>query len=175
MTHGSALDVLRSLPYGREFALKYEELVAHLLESLLSADLDFPDIRLGGKYGFDRRDIIFENCSEIGFWPILRQRYRGEYLVFDAKNGARGPTKLDVLSLAHYLKPYGCGMFGCLVIRDQERRASYAARREQWISLEKMIITLNDFDLAEMAERKSQGFDVSYYIARKIAEFRMSL
>ena len=171
----TALSVLKSLPRGKRHAKQYEDLVASILESLLSADLDFPEIQLSGNYGHDRRDIVFENRSNSGFWPIIRERYRGEYLVFDAKNAARGPTKPDVLALAHYLKPSGCGMFGCLVIRDLEGRPSFAARREQWISLGKMIIVLNDYDLAEMFERKTQGLDVSYYMARKIAEFRMLL
>jgi hypothetical protein len=38
-----------------------------------------------------------------------------------------------------------------------------------------MIIVLNDHDLLEMLDRKSKGQDTDLYIARKIAEFRMSL
>jgi hypothetical protein len=168
---------LLSVPAGWQDAHRYQLLVRDILQTVFHPTLELAEYELRGNDGADRRDIIFQNrCrSDTDYWTEIREKYGGEFPVFDAKNLSRPVGKSHVLSIAHYLKSYGCGLFGGLVVRKAEGKSGYYARREQWISHQKMIIVLNDHDLLEMLDRKSKGQDTDLYIARKIAEFRMSL
>ena len=165
------------MPTGHDYWRPYQELVYEILTYVFCPPLLSPEYEWRGNEGADRRDIIFENSvrSNDSFWPVIRERYAGEYPIFDAKNLSGDLDKQDVLGVSHYLKTYGCGMFGGLVIRGAEGKTSFIARREQWVSQGKMLVVLNDYDLVEMLDRRNKGQDLSFYIARKIAEFRMSL
>lgn len=154
---------------------KYQKLISDILENLFTPPLESPRYEYSDLTKKNRRDIIFENSSEIGFWKQVRSKYQGDYIVVDAKNYSEPIKKKSVIEIAHYLKPYGCGLFGLLVSRHKESDSSFDARKEQWISSMKMIISLNDEDIIEMLNIKISGGKPEELIRRKIADFRMKL
>jgi hypothetical protein len=83
--------------------------------------------------------------------------------------------KRPVVDLAHYLKPYGCGMFSILCCRKGASGGAAHAIREQWIGGEKLIVVLSDETLLDMIQRKSSGRMPEELLRHQIARFRKSL
>lgn len=166
------LDVLAP---GAANALTYQRLIADILTYLFCPPLELPRYELLDATSRNRRDIILENSAASGFWLQLRERYRADYIVVDAKNYTDAIKKRPVVDIAHYLKPYGCGMFGMIVTRQGTSRAGLHALREQWVAGGKMIVTLNDADLRAMLSVRAQGGSPDELLRIKIADFRMSL
>jgi len=136
------IEILESISTGDEETKnewsKYQKTVSDILEHLFSPPLEKPKYELLDLDEKNRRDIILENSADSGFWKQIRDTYSGEYIVVDAKNYTKPIKKRPVVDIAHYLKPYGCGMFGILVSRIEESESSLYARKEQWIGNKKM-------------------------------------
>jgi hypothetical protein len=168
----SALD---SIVPGEKGWSSYQRLIADILEFLFCPPLELPRYELSDADARNRRDIIFENPSGDGFWSQLRGDYSAFYVVVDAKNYAKPVPKRAVLDIAHYLKPYGVGMFALLISRREPSSGAAHASREQWIGGKKMIVHLGDAGMKEMLDLKTRGGEPSEVIRRRIADFRMSL
>jgi len=97
------------------------------------------------------------------------------YIVIDAKNYGRRIEKRAVIEIAHYLKLFGCGLFGIIVSRYGPARSGDYAAREQWIASQKMIIILSDDDVIKMLQMKAIGNRPEELLRSKIADFRVSL
>lgn len=160
---------------GRESWFRYQSLIADILEFLLCPPLEAPKVELADSDKRNRRDIIFENSSKDGFWPVVRDIYQGHYIVVDAKNYSDFLDKKPILEISHYLKPYGCGMFSIIVSRKGYSPAAEHAAKEQWIGGKKMIVSLSDLDIIKMLEHKKEGLDPEEVIKNYISDFRLSL
>lgn len=160
---------------GRKEWESYQRLVADILEFLFCPPLELPRYQLSDADARNRRDILFENAEFNGFWSQIRSDYSAHYIVVDAKNYSRPLPKSAVLDIAHYLKPYGCGMFALLVSRRGPGSGAAHATREQWIGGRKMIVHFEDTSLGEMLELKASGGEPEEVVRRRIADFRMSL
>lgn len=154
---------------------RYQQLCAEILEYLFCPPLEPLHYEFSDSDSRNRRDMIFENPAIEGFWSYIRSTYSAHYVVADAKNYTESLKKQPVLDLAHYLKPYGCGMFGLLLSRKGAGGAAEHALREQWIGGQKMMVILSDTDLEEMIKIKAAGGKPEEIIRKAIAEFRMSL
>lgn len=153
----------------------YQRLSSKIIEYLFCPPLvfrryDFPD-----ETKHDRRDAIFENAVSDGYWAQLRQTYKADYVVVDAKNYSDAIPKRPVLELAHYLKPHGCGLFGILMCRKGSSAAARRAIQEHWIGCQKLIVVLADKDIKDMIQIKRKGGKPEEQLARIIADFRMGL
>lgn len=168
----AALDA--TVPGNKDWAV-YQRLVADILEFLFCPPLELPRYELSDADVRNRRDILFENPRGDGFWTQVRDDYSAHYIVVDAKNYAKPVPKGAVLDIAHYLKPYGCGMFALLVSRHGPGSGAEHATREQWIGGNKMIVHLGDTHLKEMLELRASGGEPQEVIRHQIADFRMSL
>ena len=165
---------IRTIPPGKEGWSTYQKSIGRLLELLFCPPLGSP---LGEKNDFDkvnRRDLIFANHASDGFWAALRQRYGADYILVDAKNGAR-VKKSDVLQIANYLKPHGLGKFAIIAGRAGVERGVPAVLREQWAFHEKMILVLNDDDLEEMVLAYGSGREQTQVLSDKIQAFRVGM
>jgi len=160
---------------GRDTWSQYQSLIADILEFLLCPPLEAPKVELADSDKRNRRDIIFENSSNNGFWPVVRDIYQGHYIVVDAKNYTNLLNKKPVLEISHYLKPYGCGMFSIIVSRKGYGPAAVHAAKEQWIGGNKMIVSLSDEDILNMLDCKKEGIAPEEIIKKYISDFRMSL
>jgi hypothetical protein len=173
-THAFRTALDAAIPGKKDWS-SYQRLVADVLEFLFCPPLELPRYELPDADVRNRRDILFENPSGDGFWTQIRSDYSAHYIVVDAKNYAGPVPKSAVLDIAHYLKPYGCGMFALLVSRRGSSRGAAHATREQWIGGNKMIVHLDDNSLKEMLELRTSGGEPQEVIRRRIADFRMSL
>jgi hypothetical protein len=154
---------------------KYQRFVADVLEYLFCPPLQPPKYELADESARNRRDVIFENSAPDGLWSQLRDIYAAHYIVVDAKNNKGLLEKDQVVDIAHYLKPYGCGMFALLISRIGAGASARHAMREQWIGGQKLIVSLADTHLIEMIQLKAKGGRPEETIRRVIADFRMSL
>lgn len=154
---------------------KYQSLVVDILEFLLCPPLEAPEVELADSDKRNRRDIIFENASNDGFWRRARDIYQGHYIVVDAKNYSDPLSKRPVLDISHYLKPYGCGMFAIITSRKGYSSVGKHAAKEQWIGNKKLIVSLSDSDMLKMLDLKKDGAPPEDVIKKYISDFRMSL
>jgi hypothetical protein len=166
--------LLQGIEGGHENWMGFQKLIGEILSYLFVPPLSPPKYEHDDAEGRNRRDLIFENSSEQSFWKGIREVYRGYYIVVDAKNNKEEIDKKPVLDIAHYLKPYGCGMFGILVTRLGAAESADHAIKEQWIGNGKMIVVLHDNDILEMLKLKPLNKSEEI-IRTKIAEFRMRL
>ena len=165
---------IKAITPGKEGWNSYQKLIGRLLELLFCPRLGSP---LGEKNDFDkvnRRDLIFANHVSDGFWAALRQRYSADYILVDAKNGAR-VKKSDVLQIANYLKPHGLGNFAIIMGRAGVERSVPAVLKEQWAFHGKMILVLNDDDLEEMVLAYGSGREQTQVLSDKIQAFRIGM
>lgn len=167
--------MLKDIEPGTDGWSKYQQLVFEILEFLFCPPLENPQFELADKDKRNRRDFIFENSTNDGFWKIIRETYEGHYIVIDAKNYAKPLAKRPILDISHYLKPYGCGLFAIIVSRKGIDGAAEHAVKEQWIGSKKMIISFSDEDLTKMLDWKLTGIPVEEALKSKLSEFRMSL
>jgi hypothetical protein len=101
----------------------------------------------------------------------LRHRYKGDYIVVDAKNYDGLVGKNDVLQIGNYLKQHGTGLFGLIVTRQGEDSSSLETRKEQWTTYDKLIIILTDDEIKAMLSSNRP----EEIIKQKIEDFRLDL
>ncbi len=171
----SLIESLNTLTAGKRNWSEYQRLTADILEYVFCPPLEPPRLEFSDTDSRNRRDMIFENSANDVFWSQLRNTYAAHYIVADAKNYVDSLNKKPVLDIAHYLKSYGCGLFGVLVCRQGAGQSALHAIREQWIGGNKMIVVLSDADIIEMIRIKSDGGKPEEIIRKAIADFRMSL
>lgn len=169
------IDELDSCKPGRIEWLSYQHLVGAILERLFCPPLLPPLRENTDALAVNRRDFIFPNYVDDGFWAFLRSKYSADYIVVDAKNYSGKVKKEQVLQIANYLKPHGAGLFGLIVCRNGGDRSCVLTLREVWIVERKLIITLTDYDLKEMLVAKSSGTQPESIIRQKIEDFRLEL
>lgn len=168
-------EALNGIEPGTKDWAKYQSLIADILEFLLCPPLGAPEVELADKDKRNRRDIIFENSANNGFWKIVRDNYEGHYVVVDTKNYSKPLTKRPILDISHYLKAYGCGLFSIIVSRKGYGPSGNHAAKEQWIGSHKMIVSLSDEDIIKMLELKQEGLNPEDVIKGYISKFRTSL
>lgn len=166
---------LNNITPGKENWSKYQSLIVDILEFLFCPPLEAPEVELSDRDKRNRRDIIFENGANDGFWRVVRDVYQGHYIVVDAKNYTAPLNKKPIIEIAHYLKPYGCGMFALIISRNGLSAAGKHATKEQWIGNKKLIVSLSDNEILTMLELKNESSPVEDVIKKNISDFRMSL
>jgi hypothetical protein len=166
---------LESLKPGKEAWSHYQKLVSDIMEFLFSPPLGEPALEAPDETRQDRRDMILANRAERGPWSLIRQRYCADYIVVDAKNHGKPLGKRAILEVAHYLKPYGIGMFALVVCRSGLAPSGRHAVKEQWIGSGRMIVVLTDESINEMLNLKAQRSSPEAIIEESIRQFRLSL
>ncbi len=91
---------------GRDDCYKYQEKCKDIFEYLFSPPLGKPHYENRDETNTNRRDIIFPNYTEDGFWKFLRNKYAADYIVIDAKNYKDSIKKEAVLQMSNYLKSF---------------------------------------------------------------------
>lgn len=166
---------LRSTLPGRHHWTAYQQLCGDILSFLFRDVLEAPLEENSNQSQVNRRDFIFPNYSTDGFWSFLRQHYRADFIVVEAKNYEAPIKKDQVLQLANYLTTHGTGLFGMLVTRAGANRSAVWTQREQWVLHNKLVVVLTDADLRQMLTTKANEGDPSVVIRQKIEDFRLGL
>ena len=169
------LEKLRACRPGKDDWVDYQRVIGQIFEHLFCPPLAVPHTESSDASGVNRRDLIFPNYVDHGFWSFLRQAYKADYIVIDAKNRKKAIGKRDVLQIANYLKPRGAGMFAVIASRTGAGPAGLATIREQWMGNGKMIVSLQDENVEEMLMGASTGGDATKVIGRLVEEFRLSM
>lgn len=168
------IEKLKNCIAGKDHWSEYQKIVGEILSYLFCPPLSEP---LKEKYDYakvNRKDFVFPNYSERGFWAFLRDNYKADYIVVDAKNYAKNILKKDVLQIANYLKPHGAGLFGIIVSRNGYGESAYYCLREVWMQEKKLIVSLQDNDIEQMLLEKESGNPPENVIRQKIEDFRLS-
>ncbi len=166
---------LKQTDPGQQEWASYQSKVREILTDMLCPPLEHPLSEDPNMTGVNRRDILFPNYADGGFWKYLRDIYEAHFLVVEAKNTSALVIKNAVLQVANYLSTQGLGLFGVIACRRGASRGAEVTRREQWIMHRKLIIVLNDDDLRQMVSSASNGEDPGIVIRQKIEDFRRSI
>jgi hypothetical protein len=169
------LQELKACTRGKVMWPLYQQLIGRLLIHLFCPPLQTPTAESADATKENRRDYVFPNYSEAGFWCFLRQQYQADFVVVDAKNYTKGVRKRDVLQVAHYLKPHGAGLFAMIVSRGLPAPDARSAAREAWISQRKLVLFLDDADIESMVLAKAAGREAEVLVRQKLEDFRLSL
>lgn len=170
------IDDLQKCESGREYCYIYQDLVGRILNYLFSPPLISALSESSDSSNVNRRDFVFPNYVENGFWAVMRERYSADYIVVDAKNYTKKVGKRDVLQVANYLKDFGAGLFGIIVSRNGGDKAGCEATlREQWVLHRKLILVLTDDDLIAMLRAKADSFEPERVLIERIEQFRLSM
>jgi hypothetical protein len=169
------LAALADIRPGRDQWNEYQGIVGRLIEYLFVPPLGVPALEISNESGADRRDLVMANMAESGTWALLRQMYRADYVVVDAKNHAEPLDKKPILEVAHYLKWYGPGLFALVACRQGFGEAGRIAAREQWIGSQRMIVPVTDEDFTEMVRLRQRSSSPEDILVETIRKFRLSL
>jgi len=166
---------LRRCRVGREDWVKYQRVVADVFDFLFVPPLTPYTWESSDALGANRRDIVLPNYAADGFWKFLREVYRADYIVIDAKNGRNRVSKPEALQVANYLKTHGTGKFGIIATRSGASRAGQHTIAEQWALYGKMIVLLVDDDIERMLLAAGSGGRPEDVIGQKIESFRLAM
>lgn len=169
------LEKLKSCQPGKQYWSDYQKLIGQILEHLFCPPLESPISESIDKFSVNRRDWIFPNYSDSGFWHFLRQTYKADYIVVDAKNYKDSISKNQVLQISNYLKSHGAGLFAIITTRKGANKGAELTIREQWMTQNKMILVVNDNDLEAMLLASSSGGEAYKVIGQVIENFRLSI
>lgn len=170
------LPSLREIPSGQANWVEYQKACSTLLEYLFCPPLERPYTESSTENRINRRDIVMANYTNDGFWSFLRDQYKADFIVVEAKNLSGNAGKGHVLQIANYLSAGGLGLFGLIVTRSGLDRTGQFIQREQWLLHHKMILILNNRDVDQMLDAKAM-LDTSpeALIRQKIEDFRLSV
>ncbi|MCK5034958.1 MAG: HNH endonuclease [Candidatus Sabulitectum sp.] len=169
------IEQLRSCEPGRGNWPSYQKLVGQIFENLFCPPLESPILESSDNCRANRRDLVFPNYADSGFWHFMRQTYMADFVVVEAKNYTKPISKAQVLQTSNYIKPHGAGMFAIITTRSGANTGALQTIREHWMTHKKMILTLDDDDLDGMLRAASSGGDPSRVIGQALQEFRLSI
>ena len=169
------IEQLKNIKPGRKDWSLFQKLCVNIFEYLFTPPLEKPLYELSDQTKTNRRDIIFPNYSDTGFWKFIRNKYNADFIVIDAKNYSKHVEKKEVLQMSNYLKSFGTGLFGIIVCRNNPKSNATITQREHWMAYHKLIIFINDNDIIQMLTLKEKSNSPEDVIRQKIEEFRLSL
>ncbi len=166
---------LRNCPPGASHWMDYQKLVGEILTHLFCGPLLLPQVEHSDATKKNRRDFIFPNYAEGGFWRYLRDRYEADYIVVDAKNSAEEVGKDSVNQITNYLKGPGTGLFGIIVCRTGPSSGASTTVYEKWLFDRKLIVFVTDEDIVRMLLAKAAQGDPTRILTDIIQRFRLSI
>lgn len=169
------IDELKNIKPGKKDWSIFQKLCVNIFEYLFTPPLEKPLYELSDETRTNRRDIIFPNYADAGFWKFMMDKYNADFLVIDAKNYSANVEKKEVLQMSNYLKSFGTGLFGIIVCRKNPKSNAIITQREHWMAYHKLIIFINDNDIIQMLTLKEKSNSPEDVIRQKIEEFRLSL
>lgn len=169
------IDKLHACKPGKENWKVYQNLIGDVLTFLFCPPLLPPLSERADANKINRRDFIFPNYCDKGFWAYLRSKYLADYIVIDAKNYRQKISKNEVLQISNYLKEHGTGLFGIIITRNGVSESAIYTLREVWAVDKKMIIILQDNDVEQMLLERLANREPENIIRQKIEDFRLSI
>ena len=169
------IDRLKNCAPGIKHWRVYQKLVGEILTVLFCPPLEQVSEQNADEDYANRRDFVLPNYSIGGNWNYLRDTYKADYIIVDAKNSSEHIKKDDILQVAHYLKEKGPGLFGIIFSRCGVNENTLSHLRTIWRDEDKMLIILDDNDVEQMLLLKQSGNDPTKIILKKIEDFRLKI
>ena len=166
---------LRDCPAGKSHWVEFQRIVKDAFERLFVPPLERVIGESADASGANRRDVILPNHAPDGFWKSMRDTYKADYIVVEAKNYRRPITKTQALQVANYLKPHGAGMFAIIAARNGANRSCMQVIREQWTTYGKLMVPLTGDDIENMLRTKGAGGSPEEFLVTVIRDFRLSM
>ena len=166
------------IPVGHEHFSQYEHFVRIAFNYLFSSELGDGQAQSRTEpenEGLEKRDIVFHNKAESGFWYDLKVKYSASEIVVDAKN-TDDLGRDDLRQLYCYLKP-ALGLWGFIVCRSEPTRLISAFNRTLFQNFEqkRRLLILCDDDLRRMVEQARRGNRPSEYLQDRMSKFVRSV
>ncbi len=166
---------LRECPPGKSDWVEFQRIVKDAFECLFVPPLERVIGESADASGANRRDVILPNHASDGFWKSMRDAYKADYIVVEAKNYKHPITKTQALQVANYLKPHGAGMFAIIAARNGANASCMGNIREQWTIYGKMMVVLTGDEIEDMLRTKGAGGSPEEFLATVIRDFRLSM
>lgn len=166
---------LRDCPAGKPHWVEFQRVVKDAFEQLFVPPLERVMGESADASGTNRRDVILPNHAPDGFWKSMRDTYKADYIVVEAKNYRHPIAKAQALQVANYLKPHGAGMFAIIAARNGVSRSCMEVIREQWTTYGKLMIPVTGDDIEDMLRTKGGGGSPAEFLVTVIRDFRLSM
>lgn len=163
-----------TLPKGVEHFTEYEHMVRITFNYLFTPPLGEGKHQVRtvpGDDGLEIRDIIAQNRSDDGFWKDIKDRFKADEIVIDAKNKGQ-ITRDDLRQLYCYLKE-GLSLWGIIVSRNPSSTNIVAYNRTLFKNFSKQrgVLLLSDRQLKQMVEMKIRQREPTDYIRNLWSKF----
>ena len=151
---------LLNCPIGHADWHGYEDICVEILKFLFVPPLSSPDIQSRTEGGLLRRDALFPNYVEQGFWSLIGNRYGSNFILFEFKNTANlEPTHVDQVDKYLRQGKDTIGRFGIILSRKPPPDSALKTRKA-WFTTNKVIILfLYDELVIKALEFKENGDD----------------
>lgn len=148
-------------PPGRGSWRDYEEICMEILTYLFVPPLERPIFQPRTGRGLLRRDALFSNCVEQGFWNRIVDRYAANFILFEFKNTDKlKPSDVDKTVVYLQLGKRAIGRFGIILSRKPPSQPALNKRRAWFASEEAVVLLLvHDDLLLRMLELREAGRD----------------
>lgn len=167
------INQLKKLPTGLkdDNDQKYEQVMCHILPSMLYPYLDFAKPQSRTDSGVLIRDLIFYNSRSIPLLQDVYKSYGSQQIVFEQKN-VKELHRDHVNQLNRYLNDT-LGAFGIIVTRNPPPKSVFKNTVDLWSGQRRCILILSDCDIELMATVfESKQRDPIEVITSKLVEFQ---
>lgn len=166
--------LLDCLP-GSESWQDYEEICIEILSFLFVPPLKSPGIQSRTENGLLRRDALFPNWVEQGFWATIGDRHDANFILFEFKNTDNlTPSHVDQVDKYLRLGKDSIGRFGIILSRKPPSQPALSTRKTYFTSNRGIILFLDDRHLARALELKEAGCDPVEVLRTEYEEFLKS-
>jgi hypothetical protein len=161
---------------GRNYFSEYEKICLDIFKTLFVPPLSLPSSQVYTVSHIRRRDHIFPNHAKEGFWfDVVKQTYKGNYVLLECKNLEGKVTINEIEDAAKYLFEKGTGLFGLILSREAASPNAKKLQIDKWTNEGKLIIVLTDDDLLTLIECYRNQQDPSVHVQNKIDEFMLAV
>lgn len=138
----------------------YEEICTEILNLLFVPPLMAPEIQSRTENGLLRRDALFPNWVEQGFWAAICERHNAYFILFEFKN-TENLTPLHVDQVDKYLTlgKDTIGSFGIILSRKPPPPPALDTRKAWFPRNRNVILFLDDHHLVRALDLKEAGRD----------------
>jgi hypothetical protein len=156
---------LREVRAGKKHAAAYRTVCGVILDNVFEPTSVNGANAYYTAVGGNRQTIALETSGS----------YWADEMVFETKNDFARIRRNDVLRFAGTMRDDSTGILGVIVTRAGASRAAHDACRDQWVTRSKMILVLNNDDLAYLLEIKESGGTAEALLRLRIEGFLQGL
>jgi len=165
---------LKNCDPGIDNWVEYQDICMEILSYCLVPPLLDPTEQSNTQDRSHRRDLIYHIPHGAGpFWSYLTLKY-GLGIIVDCKNYRDPLRENEMIITSKYFEKKKLTTLGLVISRKGLSTNGLKAQQDLWRDQEKMLLCLDDNDMAKMLELKDRGEEPWKIIDLKEREFRLS-